>query len=107
MILYKRVRNESWEILANLPPRTGFYEDDNADIDEFVYEYRLETINGCNEIVETATHNNIVLNGFANEELNTITLNWTLYDGWQQGVRQYEVERRLENSRRLYDGRYL
>lgn len=98
MILYRRSQNQSWEPLKILGPKNGSFKDSSLETESNIYEYKIESLNGCNEEVISNTHNSILLNGNSNEEIGEINLNWNPYSGWINEVARYEILRRLENT---------
>ncbi len=66
-----------------------------------MYEYRVETLNGCGEPIGSEAHQTVLLRGEGREQDGRITLSWNGYEGWPQGVERYEVWRRLDGEEGL------
>lgn len=52
--------------------------------------YEVSVINACQDTLFSEVHNNVVLEGEADEESNTFSLNWNPYEAWLGNV-EYEV----------------
>lgn len=98
LLLYRRSFSESWTLLVTLDRNATRYTDVALDTENSIYEYRLDLINGCDELVESTKHNSMVLTAIGDEENNTITLNWNPYEGWPSGVDHYEILRKLDDE---------
>jgi gliding motility-associated-like protein len=98
MVLYRKSQEQPWEVLRTLDPKNGNLKDSNLETETTIYEYKIESLNGCDEVVISSTHNTIVLNGDSKEETGEINLTWNAYNGWPDAVARYEILRRLEGS---------
>lgn len=87
-----------WHLLAEVPPSQGSF-DEQIDVTwEGVHQYQLTLTNSCDELLETAIHNNMFLQGAADSASLSIRLYWNHYVGWAEGPEYYEVWRRLDDE---------
>ncbi len=100
IFLHKRISGEvDWERVSTLPASISLVTDKENLTNEQVYEYYLSLANFCGEEQRLSkVHNTIQLRGEADEGSNTISLTWNHYLNWDNGVRTYEVWRKLEGQ---------
>ena len=68
--------------------------------DDIVYEYFVSLADPCGQEQRYSNyHNTIRLAAFGDEPANTINLNWNYYRDWENGVKRYEVWRKLEDEK--------
>jgi gliding motility-associated-like protein len=102
LVLLRRRKGENgWQQAASLPRGSTSHQDPNLRTHEQVYEYRVEAQNGCGELIGTSAHATVLLTGEGREEDGQISLSWTGYEGWEQGVERYEVWRKLDGEEQL------
>jgi gliding motility-associated-like protein len=102
LVLFRRRQGESaWQAATTLPRGSTSHSDPGRRTDEEVYEYRVETLNGCEEVISSGPHATVLLRGEGREEDGQISLSWSGYEGWPQGVERYEVWRRLDGEEGL------
>jgi gliding motility-associated-like protein len=53
--------------------------------------FRITSVNGCQELLESGIHSTIFLDGSADSSSNTMNLNWTPYIGWDENISSYEL----------------
>jgi gliding motility-associated-like protein len=98
VVVSRRVMGtEPWEVIATLNKNIQSFMDQNVLADQFVYEYKVEGFNKCDEVLQTAVHNTIKLVGEKNEQEELISLSWNEYNGWEE-VEQYEIWRKLDDE---------
>jgi gliding motility-associated-like protein len=62
--------------------------------------FKVSSVNGCKELVESEIHTSIFLEGIADSSSNSMTLTWTPYAGWYD-IEQYEVWYSKDNEGQL------
>lgn len=65
----------------------------NVNTDETPLEYRIKTTDLCGNVRYSEVHTSILLTGEQNKEDFTLTLDFTPYKGWDNGVSNYELFR--------------
>jgi gliding motility-associated-like protein len=99
VLLFKRTPdNEIWRLHQLLPASSVEYVDGNNETSLTAYQYYTSLTNLCLEPVQTPIHQTVHLTGDVNTSENTISLRWTPYAGWENGVLQYEVWRKLDQE---------
>jgi gliding motility-associated-like protein len=78
-------------------PNDSVYEDKTAIPDSLSYEYRAVIVNLCGDSIYSNTNTDILLRG-AKTGPFSMSLNFTDYLGWPNGVERYELYRLLENK---------
>lgn len=79
-------------------PFVSFY-DESVDAKINSYTYKIEAVNQCNQSKITSNiAQTIQLNVVEDVASSTNQLNWTFYDGWQGGVKEYQVYRQSKNE---------
>lgn len=53
--------------------------------------FRISSVNGCQELIESEVHSTIFLEGVADSSNNSMKITWTPYLGWGNNIKQYEV----------------
>ncbi len=97
--LQHRVAGTStWMQAASVPNADRIYTDTGLQGREEVYEYRVVAQNGCGEEIASDAHRTILLRGDADSGAETLTLNWSTYGGWQEGVSHYQVWRKVDDE---------
>jgi gliding motility-associated-like protein len=100
-LLRRRQGESNWQQAASLPRGSTSHADPGLRTNEQVYQYRVETRNGCDELIGTTAHATVLLTGEGQEEDGRITLTWSGYEGWEQGVERYEIWRKLDGEEQL------
>ena len=97
--LHRRTQGSTgWTINTSLPSGVQFFADAVDFSTNGIYEYQLNLINYCDELLSTHIHTNIYLAGAADSTSGVIRLQWNHYSGWEQGVDHYEVWRRIDDD---------
>jgi gliding motility-associated-like protein len=97
--LYKRVEGSTdWEVLSTLTPDQPEFTDDQNVTDQSSYDYFVGLVNDCDETLLTPVHRSIHVEGIADSTTNIISLSWNHYQGWPEGVGQYEIWRKLDDA---------
>jgi len=67
--------------------------------DVFSYSYRVIVKNGCGATVDTTNLGTTILtDGVANKEMLRNLLEWSAYEGWQNGVSTYRIYREIDDN---------
>jgi len=84
------------------------FEDKTALPDSLSYEYRAVIVNLCGDSIYSNTNTDVLLKGKRTGPFS-MSLNFTDYVGWPNGVERYELHRLLENKSgyTLYNTYYL
>ena len=103
VFIYKRpLAGPMWELIARLPANVDTFLDvaENTT-DDVVYEYFVSLADPCGQEQRYSNyHNTIRLAGIGDEPANNINLNWNYYHDWNNGVKRYEVWRKLEDEKK-------
>jgi gliding motility-associated-like protein len=72
------------------------YEDSiDVNTDIFSYEYRFVAQNVCGDTIDTSNVAvTILLNGFAYNDRLALAMQWSPYEGWEDGVNEYLIYRK-------------
>ena len=62
-----------------------------------VYEYKIQYVNSCERTLESPGHTNILLRHQKISETSAL-LTWNKYNGWIEGVKAYEIWRKVDNA---------
>ena len=95
--IYRSTDMVDYKLYVTVPSYINHYVDNDVDIDNENYYYRIEAINTC--LVQTEKSNpgsSILLE--AGQEGNIYQLNWSPYEGWDTGVDHYIIEKLNENG---------
>jgi gliding motility-associated-like protein len=89
---------DDWMKVAELNKNTLTYTDESVQTNTTSYQYKLQSINDCDEMIESSIHRSMLLSGLADTLTDHVQLNWNAYEGWPDGVAYYEVWRKLDNQ---------
>jgi PKD repeat protein len=91
--LYRSTDNINFSFVKSLPPQQTDYIDHDVDVQNNHYYYRVQVINTC-DIEEALSGNTstIILKGEMLED-RSVHLNWSRYNGWENGVDYYIIEK--------------
>lgn len=88
--LFRRKASETdWKLIRLLDASQRDYTDSDVDIHQHSYEYQISTNTDCENAVSSSIHQSILLEAEQSED--EAQLSWNSYEGWQNGVDQYEV----------------
>jgi PKD repeat protein len=79
--------------IATVPAGVHSYLDDQAEVDESVYRYRIEIFNDCNLTGADGLEGTSILLR-SDWKNNKTTLQWSPYDRWPSGVDRYVIEKK-------------
>ncbi|MCA1762732.1 MAG: gliding motility-associated C-terminal domain-containing protein [Flavobacteriales bacterium] len=97
--LYRRRQGSQYQQITTLNQSTQeliTYTDTDVDPQNTIYTYKFRIFDGCGqELFETNTGRNIVLNARkGNQELENIA-EWNTYADWEEGALEYRLLRKL------------
>lgn len=100
--VWRRAYNS--EILWSPVVSTNFenYLEKPINTDEFAYEYQIESTDMCGNKILSEIHRSILLEGVQDSKNSKITLQFSPYVGWDNGVERYELYRSLNEDKTLY-----
>lgn len=97
--LYRSEAGQSFQPITTLNQSTDpiiTYIDTDVDARNIIYTYKWVVFDGCGqELFETNTARNIVLQASSDNDQLVNTLRWNRYQDWEEGVIDYEVYRKL------------
>ncbi|MBL4736296.1 MAG: PKD domain-containing protein [Flavobacteriales bacterium] len=95
--IFRSTGNGTFKYQVSVGPYSTSYIDEDVDVDEESYEYKIEVENTC-EVPNTlgGAGTSILLQGDTIADLPV--LYWSPYSGWDAGVDHYELERMNENG---------
>lgn len=98
IIIQRRPRGSagSFASIGTAAPADTLYRDVTALTDSTSYEYRAVAVNLCGDSIYSNANTDILLKGRKTGPF-TMTLDFTDYVGWANGVARYELYRLLEN----------
>jgi hypothetical protein len=96
--IYRSTDNENFFYIGTVPSVQTDYMDYNVDVQSEHYYYKILVINTCDvsEDMSDIT-STIILNGDMNEA-REVKLWWTPYEGWDNGVEYYVIEKKDDNG---------
>ena len=80
----------NWIDVIDLPGNVYQYTETDINTDNDAFEYRVIAENKCGTEISSEVHNNILLVGSQDENLN-INVIFFDYGGWDNGVKQYVI----------------
>lgn len=100
VFLYKRVVGTTeWQPLAIVPADSASFVDKNNPTNEKIYEYYAGLAKPCGDpLLTSSVDNTILLTGEADTIKKIITLTWNSYQTWDDGVKRYELWRKLDDA---------
>ncbi|RYD83460.1 MAG: PKD domain-containing protein [Sphingobacteriales bacterium] len=83
-----------YELYTTLSKLATDFIDNKVDVNAHTYQYRVMPTNECDiTVAPSAFGNSILLQGEAVDP-STLSLNWNKYEGWQEGVDHYILEKK-------------
>jgi len=84
---------------SNLLENSNAFVDPEPEVSSFPHTYRVRVRNLCGDWVDTTNiGRTVMLRGLANNTRLHNVLQWTHYEGWENGVLAYRIYRTEENS---------
>ena len=96
--IYRSTDNSDFYFIESVPSVQTDYMDYNVDVQNEHYYYKILVINEC-DIGEdlSGITSTIILKGEM-DEARQVNLSWTPYEGWENGVEYYIIEKIDENG---------
>ncbi len=98
--IYFSLSASSWELIQSSSKEENGYQFRDSIMNYTPMSFKIASVNGCEEPIESEAHTVMHLEGIADSSLNTMHINWTPYIGWANNIEQYEIwyKRDEENS---------
>ena len=98
IIIQRKARGAAaYASIGTASPTDTMFEDKTAITDSSSYQYRVVIVNLCGDSIYSNTNADILLKGKKTGPFS-MSLNFTDYLGWPNGVERYELFRLLENK---------
>jgi gliding motility-associated-like protein len=98
IIIQRKARGAAaYASIGTASPADTMFEDKTAITDSSSYQYRVVIVNLCGDSIYSNTNADILLKGKKTGPFS-MSLNFTDYLGWPNGVERYELFRLLENK---------
>ncbi len=86
----------TWYNVATVPGTEFYYKDMGLNTDISPFEYRIQGQNVCGNPLYSEQHTNVLITGSKSSPYG-VSLHFTNYLGWTQGVSSYDLYRQLPN----------
>jgi gliding motility-associated-like protein len=96
--VFRREAGNDWTMVGETSTNSSSYTDASANPASRPYFYRVQSANACATPLTSNAHRTIWLQATGNEQQETVHLRWTHYRGWEQGVKEYQVLRKLDGE---------
>jgi gliding motility-associated-like protein len=94
----RKLDDSNWQTIKNDLLRTGTnFTDSPLPTSTTIFEYKVSGVNACGFTIESLPHNSILLTG-QGDDSSAITLSWNNYKNWTNGVKEYQIWRKLDRS---------
>ncbi|MEJ7645471.1 MAG: gliding motility-associated C-terminal domain-containing protein [Chryseolinea sp.] len=91
--------NDQWQLYGSFADTTSQIHDPGNHTSGEVYRYYLTLADRCGkEYKATRKHNTVLLTGAADSLTDIIDLRWNGYADWTEGVKHYEIWRKLDEQ---------
>lgn len=92
---------QHWEVVGNVPADQFYYLDDEVDVQNNTYHYRISAQNSCkSKSARGEQGHNIVLRG--HNESKVMKLEWEDYTDWLEGVDYFIIEEQDNNGKWIF-----
>ncbi len=95
--IYRSVNDGNFEFHAEVSPKDQFFIDKDVDSKSNKYDYQVKIINDCSIDAPISDQSNTVLLQKQNQ-YKKYELNWNPYQGWEEGVLKYIIQKKNENG---------
>lgn len=85
-----------WQMIQAFNVSNTKFTDQELELSNKVFEYKIETNYTCTDTVRSLVHNNILLKALEIETDSSTQINWNDYLNWQYGVKHYEIWRKVD-----------
>ena len=80
-----------WELINVANKKDIYYTFPDTVMNYAPLSFKISSVNGCRQLLETEVHTTIFLEGIADSSSNKMTLIWTPYQGWNNNIDHYEI----------------
>ncbi|NJN27678.1 MAG: gliding motility-associated C-terminal domain-containing protein [Cyclobacteriaceae bacterium] len=80
-----------WQLKQAADRQTTYYTFADTSMNYAPVSFKISSVNGCREYIESEVHTTIFLEGMADSSSNSMKISWTPYLGWGNNIKQYEV----------------
>jgi gliding motility-associated-like protein len=89
----------NWTEVGTVAKTDSLFTDKNLNTSANSFEYKIEGKDRCDlPVVTNPNHHTVVLKAEADNKDSVITLSWNDYTGWRNGVKSYEIWRKLDDK---------
>ena len=88
----------NWINLLDINERSGDFVEQDLSTSNRTYTYRISGEDDCIEPYLSRSHTSMVLEAEKENDEEVASLSWNSYEGWEMGVREYEIERRIDDG---------
>jgi hypothetical protein len=90
--IFRSTDNLHFDLIASVPETVHDYSDNNVDVDNQNYFYKIEVQNVCSAADDlSGVASSVLLKAIQTEVSNS--LKWTRYVDWDLGVEKYVIEK--------------
>ncbi len=89
--VYSSLYASNWELIHSTTKSEKVYQFPDTIMNYAPLSFKIASVNGCEEHIESEAHTVMHLEGIADSSLNTMRINWTPYIGWANNIEQYEI----------------
>ena len=86
------------ELITLADKKETYYSYADTSMNFTPMSFKIASINGCSEKIESEIHTVIFLSGTADSVDNSMSLQWTPYFGWGNNIMQYEILYRKDDD---------
>ncbi|MEQ8925722.1 MAG: PKD domain-containing protein [Fulvivirga sp.] len=97
VVYYEVWRNENdlYSMIDKVPAGVTSYYDENVDVNEKSYAYRIKVVNTCDVDTKLSNLGNSILLQKETDNYRS-RIFWTPYEGWDSGVGKYKLQKKNE-----------
>lgn len=95
----RSLNSNYWSAVSN-EHLTSFFDRD-VQVDDSSYQYRITATDLCGNVRTSEVHESILLQGEQDNAKFELSLNFSPYIGWDNGVQQYELYRSVNGENQL------
>ncbi|MBL0104728.1 MAG: PKD domain-containing protein [Bacteroidetes bacterium] len=96
--IYRSTDNVNFRYLTTVPPVQTDYIDNDVDVQNTNYYYKILIINTCNIDQDPSSNTSTIVLKGSMDESRMVHLDWTPYKGWDHGVDYYILEKKDDNG---------
>jgi hypothetical protein len=81
----------NWQLIQTADKQVTYYAFADTAMNYAPISFKISSVNGCREYIESEVHTTMFLEGMADSTSNSMNIFWTPYLGWDNNIKQYEV----------------